>query len=403
MTGNEILNFAISQGIIDISSVQEKIEMMKKQKYLEKHPYKIWENKSGDWYTYLPDEKKGRIQRKRKTKEEIKQVVIDYWKTEEENPTIEQVFTEWNNRKLALNQISRATHIRNQQFYNRHYKKFGKRRIKSVSEDEFCDFLEAQIPEHQLKVKAFSGLKTITRGFLKRAKRKKYISFNVEAMLDDLDISEQSFEKSDKSSKDRVFTEEEFPRLKSYLRSNIDVHNLGILLMCITGMRVGELVALKYEDFLSPNLVQIKRTETRYKDETDTWRYEIKESPKTPAGYRTVVIPLSYSWIYEELKARNLSSEFVMANEDGVRLRTSWIRRRLYAICRELGFEREKGPHTCRRTYATILLDNNVDKNLIVDQMGHTDISCTEKHYHEDMKSSDTKIKILSGIPDFAA
>ena len=50
-----------------------------------------------------------------------------------------------------------------------------------------------------------------------------------------------------------------------------------------------------------------------------------------------------------------------------------------------------------------MLLDNNIDKNLIMDQMGHTDILCTEKYYHEDMKSSDTKIKILSGIPDFAA
>lgn len=403
MTEKEMLNFAISQGIIDISSVQEKIEMRKREELLAKHPYRIWESKDGSWYTYLPDKEKGRIQRKRKSREDIEQVVVEYWRQEEENPTIEQVFIEWNDRKLELKQISPATHVRNQQFYNRHYKKFGKRRIKSVSEDEFCDFLEAQIPEHKLKAKAFSGLKTITRGFLKRAKRKKFITFGVEAMLSDLDISEQSFEKSSKSSKDRVFTEKEFPRLKSYLRSNIDVHNLGILLMCVTGMRVGELCAIKYEDFLSPNLIQIKRTETRYKDESDTWRYEIKESPKTPAGYRTVVIPISYSWIYEELKRLNPDGEFVMSDESGERLRTSWIRRRLYAICRELGFEREKGPHTCRRTYATILLDNKVDRNLIIDQMGHTDISCTEKYYHEDMKSSDTKIKILSGIPDFAA
>ena len=240
LTENEILNFAISQGIIDISSVQEKIEMTKREELLKKHIYKIWQSKDKNWYTYLPDEVKGRVQRKRKSQEEIEQVVIDYWKTEEENPTIDQVFNEWNDRKLELQQIGRATYIRNQQFYNRHYQKFGKRRIKGVSEDEFSDFLEAQIPEHKLKAKAFSGLKTITRGFLKRAKKKKYITFHVEAMLDDLDISEQSFEKSNKSSEDRAFTEKEFPRLLHYLCSNINVHNLGILLMCITGMRVGD-------------------------------------------------------------------------------------------------------------------------------------------------------------------
>ena len=304
LTENEILNFAISQGIIDISSVQEKIEMTKREELLKKHIYKIWQSKDKNWYTYLPDEVKGRVQRKRKSQEEIEQVVIDYWKTEEENPTIDQVFNEWNDRKLELQQIGRATYIRNQQFYNRHYQKFGKRRIKGVSEDEFSDFLEAQIPEHKLKAKAFSGLKTITRGFLKRAKKKKYITFHVEAMLDDLDISEQSFEKSNKSSEDRAFTEEEFPRLLHYLCSNINVHNLGILLMCITGMRVGELVTIKYEDFISPNLVQIKRTETRFKDETDTWRYEVKESPKTEAGNRIAIIPKYYSWITKSFEKK---------------------------------------------------------------------------------------------------
>ena len=146
LTENEILNFAISQGIIDISSVQEKIEMTKREELLKKHIYKIWQSKDKNWYTYLPDEVKGRVQRKRKSQEEIEQVVIDYWKTEEENPTIYQVFNEWNDRKLELQQIGRATYIRNQQFYNRHYQKFGKRRIKGVSEDEFSDFLEAQIP-----------------------------------------------------------------------------------------------------------------------------------------------------------------------------------------------------------------------------------------------------------------
>ena len=35
LTENEILNFAISQGIIDISSVQEKIEMTKREELLK--------------------------------------------------------------------------------------------------------------------------------------------------------------------------------------------------------------------------------------------------------------------------------------------------------------------------------------------------------------------------------
>lgn len=49
LTENEILNFAISQGIIDISSVQEKIEMTKREELLKKHIYKIWQSKDKNW------------------------------------------------------------------------------------------------------------------------------------------------------------------------------------------------------------------------------------------------------------------------------------------------------------------------------------------------------------------
>ena len=38
---------------------------------------------------------------------------------------------------------------------------------------------------------------------------------------------------------------------------------------------------------------------------------------------------------------------------------------------------------------------------MIIGQMGHTDILCTEKHYHRNRKSIDTKSDILSKVPEF--
>ena len=54
----EMLQFALESGMIDESTIQEKMEMNERKKYLEKHPYKIWKGKDGKWYTYLPDKKK---------------------------------------------------------------------------------------------------------------------------------------------------------------------------------------------------------------------------------------------------------------------------------------------------------------------------------------------------------
>ena len=88
--------------MIDMSYVQEQIEMNKRKELLEKHPYEIWEGKDGKWYTYIPSNEKGRTLKKRTTRESLEWVVVDYWKGEAENPTIKEVFEEWNDRRLKL-------------------------------------------------------------------------------------------------------------------------------------------------------------------------------------------------------------------------------------------------------------------------------------------------------------
>ena len=45
--------------------------------------------------------------------------------------------------------------------------------------------------------------------------------------------------------------------------------------------------------------------------------------------------------------------------------------------------------------------DNKIDDNLVIQQMGHVDISTTEEYYHRSMKSVERKAEILNEIPIF--
>lgn len=397
----ELLKYAVANGMIDLSYVQEQIKMKERKQLLSKHPYKIWEGKNGKWYTYLPDEKKGRVQKERKSQKDIEDLVISYWKDQMENPAIIEVFNEWNDRRLELNKISKATHLRNVQIFNRHYKEFGRRKIKSVSNDDFGDFLEEQISKETLTAKAFSNLKTITRGLLKQAKKKKLILFNIEELFQDIDTSEKNFKRTIKEDYEEVFSEEEMPVMIDYLKNNLDAKNIGILLMFATGIRVGELVALKHDVF-NGNTFKIRRTETRFLGEDGRYVYAVKEFPKSQAGIRTVVIPDDYTWLCSKIKMLNPFGEYVFTDETGKRLTTNCIRRRQERNCKKLGIYR-KSPHKIRKTYGTILLDHNVDNRLIMEQMGHTDIACTENHYHRNRRSIETKSQIISSIPEFRA
>lgn len=400
MSDAELLKFAIENGMLDAAYVQEKIEMQKREELLKKHPYAIWEGTNQKWYTYLPDKEKGRVLKKRNTQQEIEDIVVDYWAEVAENPTVEELFLEWREYKLELKEIGKATYDRYGVDFQRFFREFGKRRIKSISALEVEDFLLRSIAEYSLTAKAFSNLRTLIFGIFKRAKKKKYVDFSITEVINDMEIGRNAFKTTFKEDFEEVFMEDEEPVVVKYLEENPDMLNLGLLLLFKTGMRVGELVAIKYSD-ISDNIIRVRRTETRYKDENGKAVFRVKETPKTTAGIREVIIPDDYTWIVRKMRVLNPFGEYLMMKKDK-RVRTDAVRKRLYHVCEKTGVHK-KSPHKIRKTYGSILLDNNVDNVLIMQQMGHTDIHCTEKHYHRNRRNSEAKARILSNIPELMA
>ena len=47
MENQDLLKYALEHGMINLSYVQEQIEMNRRKELLDKHPYKIWEGKDG--------------------------------------------------------------------------------------------------------------------------------------------------------------------------------------------------------------------------------------------------------------------------------------------------------------------------------------------------------------------
>lgn len=396
---NEDLNFLVTRGIIDLPDIQSIIEMEKKKELVEKHPYKAWQGKNGSWYVYLPDKEKGRVLKRKNTKAGIENVIVAYQKEQMDNPTIEEVFNEWNDYRRDLKKIAKSSHTRMKQTFNQHFKEFGKKRIKTVTELEIIEFLERQIPEHNLSAKSFASLKTIMRGILKRAKRKGYISFSPELLFADLDVSDKEFHKTIKEDYEVVFDEHETALMLNYLKEHCDIKNAGILLMFVTGVRIGELAALKHED-LNPETgtVKIRRTETRYMENGSTV-YDIKDYPKTQAGVREIVVPTNYQWLVRDLYTSSSEGDYIFKENDK-RLTTYHLRKREYYVCNQTGVYK-KSPHKIRATYDSILLDANVDRRMVKDQMGHSEIKVSENNYHRNRKSFDRKQQILDAIPEF--
>ncbi len=133
-----------------------------------------------------------------------------------------------------------------------------------------------------------------------------------------------------------------------------------------TGLRVGELVSLNVGD------CDRERREVRVRGKGD------KE--------RVVPVPaqcLASLTAYLDLRARRgVLREPLFCNVRGTRLSERGVRKMLDRRLRELGIARRATPHTLRHSYATHLLDADVDLRAIQELLGHERLSTTQRYTH---------------------
>lgn len=384
----------------DAVNAQTKMNKKERKKLLSKHDYNIWQQKSGYWCTWIHDNTKPEKRRmiRKKEKRDLEDIIIESIKESEAEFTVRDIFEEYVNRKLENGGIVISTHNRYTQCFERHFGATGwdKRQVKDITMEEWSDWLEDQAGKCKLSSKGFSNLKTITGGIIRRARKKKLLDYNFHSILEDIDVRPVTIIKDPGS---QVFSQKELQTLLKYLIEHPDLHNLCLLFMLLSGTRVGEMVTLAYEDFVSDTCAIVLHTERRYKKDGVT-HHVVAELPKTVAGIRQVYIPEEYSWIIKELRKMRPFAHYVCTNEKGERMTTDCLRKRLYRVCDWTKIDR-KSPHKGRKTFCSIILDAGFDKNLVVSLMGHVDISTSENHYHYDRKSNQTKQQKINSILEF--
>lgn len=400
MDENRILHQALNEGIIDLSDIVTKIEMVNRQKFLAMHESKVWQNENGRWFTYLKS-KNGRRLVSASSKEDMEDKIISHYQEKSESPTFEDVFREWQDERLKYKEISKGTYDKYVNDYKRFFGKssFRKHKIKFISEDELDLYIRATIIELELTQKSYSAMRTIIRGTFKFAKRKKYTELSISTFFQDLDLSKRMFKRNVRDPDHEIFKESEIPKLIEWLDAHPRVSNYGVILALQTGLRTGELAALKFSD-IEDDVLHVQRQEIKYKsDESGKLIHEIVEHCKTEMGDRYIYLTDSALNTIRKIKLLNPFNEYMMY-EDGHRVQTNTFNDRLELACNKIGIP-VRSMHKLRKTYGTTLIDNGVDESLIMQQMGHKDISTTRKYYYFANKDNDSKRKQIRNAINF--
>lgn len=404
LSKEETIQIALQSGIINLDEITMSIEKMKREEILSNHPFSVWYSETDNlWKTYLPDstKKNGRVFRKRKTKEEIEDVIIEFYSSQRQEIYIRDVFKEWSESKLHYGEIQKQSYDRYctdfQRFFPNNHP-ICRKKFKNITYTDLTDFIKATIHDKHLTRKTYSSLRLLVRGIFKYGKSKGYTSLSMAEFFGDLELPNNIFEKKIVDKQDEVFSEEEIPILSNYLKHNADIWNLGLLLQLQTGMRIGELSALKPDD-VHLQYIRVCRTEVKYKNDEGKWKVAIKEFAKTDAGNRELYFPDSVKWTLAQIQRLNPHGEYLFMNR-GKRIRENTFNKRLSTVCDILKIN-HRSTHKIRKTYGTTLLDNDVNDSIVSEQMGHSDISTTRKLYYFCNKSEKTKIAQIQKAINF--
>lgn len=383
LNNSDLLTFAVENGMIDIDTIREKIEMNERKKYLEMHKSKIWKSTDDKWYTFVPDctKKDGRRLLKRKTKEEMEEFLVKFYKEYEEPQTIEKTYKEWIAKKLKFEEISLQTCDRYNVDFLKYFSDCKDREIRYVTTDFLEDFIIGNIKKYHMKAKAWSNLRTLIRGIFLFAKKNGYSSIDINQYIQELDISRKMFNREQKEDENVIFSKNEIQKIVVELQGSKNLKDLAILVAIYTGMRVGEIVALKWVD-VHEDYIHVNRTQINFKGENGKNVHDVRDSPKTEAGIRDVVIVPELKEILRRIRLINPFTEYVF-EKNGEPIHKHLVCSRLYVLCDRYNFPK-KGMHAIRKYYATTLINAGVEEIIIISQMGHTDFSTTKKYYYKD-------------------
>ena len=167
-----------------------------------------------------------------------------------------------------------------------------------------------------------------------------------------------------------------------------------------TGTRVGELSSLKHEDNKRRYILKVQRTEYMYYDKVEKKRVTtVKNFPKTENGVREILLPKQAQEILDRIKQMNPDGEFLFMR-NGRRITSKVFNYHIHKACEEVGIP-PRSTHKIRKTYGSMLLSNNVDETLVLSQMGHSDISTTQKYYYYDILDDSKKLEKINNAINF--
>lgn len=175
--------------------------------------------------------------------------------------------------------------------------------------------------------------------------------------------------------------------LEKYCIENKDLKCLGIIIVMNTGLRIGEICALKWKNIdLDKREIRVRQTAERIYDDFERKTKVILIKPKSQNSIRNIPMSNKLYSILVKTKNSNPESFFLTGQKEKI------IEPRTYLndfkkILKNSKIKKNYKFHALRHTFATNCIDVGMDAKSLSEILGHSNIKITlEKYVHSSYK-----------------
>lgn len=180
-----------------------------------------------------------------------------------------------------------------------------------------------------------------------------------------------------------------------YLYQDMNASKAGILLCIFTGLRLGEICSLKWDDIdLEQMLIHVRRTVQRVAIDGDRSRTAlIITEPKSAFSIREIPISTGIVQILNQIRHEG---EYIVGGKAPLEPRTYQNRFKRYLNASAV---KEYNFHALRHTFATNCVDHDMDVKSLSEILGHANIQITlNKYVHPTMDTKRRQLAVLDSV-----
>ena len=237
-----------------------------------------------------------------------------------------------------------------------------------------------------LAPKTVNSILSVLKSILKYGAQEKNLSIT--------DLSKISVKQPRKPM--RILSTVEQKRLSKYLLEHLTPCNLGILICLYTGLRIGEICALKWSDVcFDESCIFVHQSMQRIQTKNGTKNTAIFIlPPKSSCSIRQIPIPAEL--VYVMKKYQKPANAFLLSGEENKLIEPRCLENRFKVIASACSIDSITF-HSIRHTFATRCVELGFDVKSLSEILGHASVNITLNRYvHPSMEIKQRNMNMLS-------